>query len=197
MRSLLKYCKTVLTLLLCVCLLSAVCVPALAADVPAASATEILGEYGELFGGVLDSVREWSAGDGAQFTDELRGMLEQYDLDTLGDDLKTVLDSAAAMSDEELAAAISGLAEQHGVKLLDSQIEQLCQLCRGLEKFSGEELEEKLEEVKENAEELKEGAEELNEKRKKVSGFFQKLRDAATKVVTAIRGFFQKLKKQK
>ena len=137
MRSLLKYCKTVLTLLLCVCLLSAVCVPALATDVPAASAAEILGEYGELFGGVLDSVREWSAEDGAQFTDELRGMLEQYDLDTLGDDLKTVLDSAAAMSDEELAAAISGLAEQHGVKLLDSQIEQLCQLCRGLEKFSG------------------------------------------------------------
>ena len=184
-----KSCKTVLTMLLFVCLLSCACVPALAVDASAASAVEILGEYGALFHGVLDSVREWSAGEGAQLTDELRDMLEQYDLDTLGDDLRTVLDSAAAMSDEELATAISGLAEQHGVTLTDSQIEQLCQLCRRLEKLSPDELKETLENAKEKAESL-------NNKWKKIAGFFQKLRNAAAKVVTVIRDFFDKLKKQ-
>lgn len=165
-------------LLLCLCLFCAAAQPALADQSPAAA--EFPGDAGSLFDGILESPDDFQLVDALHLDAGLRQKLREYDLGTLGEDLKDVLKNSAQLSDEELAESISGLAEDHGISLVDSQVQQLCDLCRGLEKLSGDELEEKLED-------LKQDLESLNQRRQKLSGFFGGLRNFLHKLADLTR----------
>ena len=79
------------------------------------------------------------------------------------------------MSDEELRAQIEAIASEYGIKLVDSQYDQLISLCRAFEKMDSEQLREKVEYVQETAKKLAEAQE-------KVSGITQTIKNVVEKV---------------
>ena len=97
-------------------------------------------------------------------------------------ELKLMLSETEQMSDEELAQTIQELAEKYNIHLKDSQVQQLIDLCRGLEKLDGEALKEKVEQVQESLEKL-------SETQEKVSRFAQTVKQ----VMDSVRGFIDRI----
>lgn len=174
-----------LVLCLCVCCCAGSCV--YAAD--QADISTFIDRYSDLFDGVLDSVGDFSDFQLTRMDDQLLLKLQDLNLDSLGEDLKAFLKTSAELSDEELMQAISDMAGDRGIPLTDSQLQQLCNLSRKLEKVSSSELDEKLEK-------LKETVDQADQDRQKVTGFFQKLREAATKVISVVRKFLDRIQKK-
>ena len=180
-----KQWKRALCLLLCLSLTGAAGVSAWAVELPDFSA--YLEKYDGLFDGVVDSLDGLKNGQDFQLGDKLRGVIERYDLDSFGADLKEFLNNSAEMSDEALADSISGLAADHGITLTDSQLQQLCTLCRKLEKLDADALQDKLEG-------LRETVDQAEKERETVSGFFQVLRNSWNKVSVFLRGWLSRIK---
>lgn len=74
--------------------------------------------------------------------------------DSVTSEIKGLIGHTQDMDDRELARRIRSIAGEHGLDLVDSQVEQLAALCRGMESLSGDELAEKVDEVKDTLDTL-------------------------------------------
>ena len=179
--------KRALCLLLCLCMTGTAGITALAVELPDLS--DSLESYDGLLDGVIDSLDGLKGDRDLQISDKLRGVIQKYDLDSFGADLKTFLETSGELSDEELADAISELAAGHGITLTDSQSEQLCRLCRKLEKLDAGELQDKLEDVRETVDKAEKD-------RQKISGILRTIRNIRDKVSGFLHRWLDRIKKE-
>jgi len=127
---------------LVICLLTAVLSPVVSADDSPA-----LGDFIERYAPLLDdgfsSLTDWLNDRTATLAPELSDTLNDIDTQNLLSDLRALVGETSGMSDGDLREAIISLSEAHGIHLVDSQVQQLMDLCRTLEKLSPEALKEK------------------------------------------------------
>ena len=192
-----KHWKRILCLLIVLSLFAAPGTAALAADDAPSAPGDLLGDVLDALRGGTDTPQfhfpaEWAEG---------KEKISNFDYAALGESLKTILETSKDLSDEELYDAVSRMAGERGLPLVDSQIRQLCNLCRSLEKLNADELKSRLEDLlptqqgdtDENAEPE---PEESSGGRKKLSGVLRFLRNAADKAVRLVRRFFDRIKKK-
>jgi len=145
----------ILSLLLAACLLAAV----LAAPAHAAggSLDDFAERYGPLLADGLDALTDWLDGQTSELAPELRETLKDVDAEDLLSDLKDLVGDTKDLDDAALRARIEQVAAQHGIHLVDSQIEQMMELCRALEKLDSSELRERTDALGELLEEAAPG----------------------------------------
>ena len=124
--------KKICIIVLCLCLLAVPASPAFAAE-PALDS--FLDRYGSLLGDGMDSLTDWLEKQTADLAPELRETLRDVDTDSLFSDLRDLLGDTAGLDDAALRAKIEAVAVDHGVHLVESQVQQLMDLCRALEKL--------------------------------------------------------------
>ena len=199
--------KRAACLVLCILLVFSLGSAAFAAETPSVS-TEFFERYDGLMDGVVDSLQELKDGKGLQVSASLSEKLKQYDLSTLGPDLKALVSETEQLSDAELDAAIRAVAAEHNIPLTDSQVQQLHDVCRGMEKLSAQELQEKadkikdrvdqvnegLEKLEQGKEKLEQGKEKLEQRKEKAAGLFGRLKQFVQTVADRIRNIFGKVK---
>lgn len=212
--------KRALCLCLCILCVAGAAGSALAADGISDAFGEFSEKYDGLMEGVVESLEDLTKGKALEVSGALSEKLEQYDLSTLGPDLKKLLNETEKLSDAELDLAIRMVADAHKIRLEDSQVQQLHDLCRTLEKLSPEQLQErvdklvkrlkkagegleKLDQAKEKLESAKEkleqgkdklaeqGKEKLEEGKEKAGGFLGWLKEAFQKLTSAFRRLFR------
>jgi len=182
-RVFLKVTKVLLTLCLCAGLVFS-CIPTVFAAESVSSLEDFIARYSTLFDSVLENFQSTAGESGLQITDELRQKLSECDPAALLADLKALSKDTAGLNDEELDALIAAAAEQHGVPLVDSQIRQLRNLLRLLEKLSENELREKLDA-------LKSGTEQLRNHQEKLSGILGSAQRILEKISAAVQPALQ------
>ena len=97
-------------------------------------------------------------------------------------DLKMMLDQTRQMSDDEIRDTIIQIAGRYNVKLTDTQIRQLVDLCRSLEGLNPDQLKQRVEEVQGTLQKV-------SEAKTKVVGFVETVK----KVVDSIGEFFRRV----
>ncbi len=133
--------KRFLALALILCLAAAVLSPAAYAD-----GDEVLITFSDRWNPLLeqlDGLADWLDGQAERLAPELRETLRDLDTDALFSDLRDLAAASRDMSDDELRAAVLALAQAHGIHLVDSQVTQLMNLCRALEKLDASQLRER------------------------------------------------------
>jgi len=115
-------------------------------------------------------------------TADLAEEIGSYDSVEIVNELKLILAETKEMTDEELRAKISEVAEEYNVSLTDTQTDQLISLCRSLEKLNADELKAKVESVQETIKKM-------TEAKTKIQNFTEALKNIAT----AIADFFQRI----
>ena len=109
----------------------------------------------------LGNLTDWLDGKTAHLSPELRETLRSIDIDALWHDLTELAGTTKDMDDDALRASVEALAEKHGIHLVDSQVAQLMQLCRTLEKLDKKELAERAEALKDALKDATEDAPQL------------------------------------
>lgn len=140
-----------------------------------AAMTGIYKAYEDITGQKIDDAAKLLGTQELVITGELADTIGSYDAVEIVTQLKLILDETEKMSDEELKAQIKAIADDYGVKLVDSQYDQLISLCRSFEKMNSDELKEKVEYVQQTAKKLAEAQE-------KVSGITQTIKNVVEKV---------------
>ncbi len=107
---------------------------------------------------------------------ELAGEMGETDAVSLTERIRTALSAAADMSDEELSEKIRELAAERGVKLNDTQVQMLMDLCRRVEKLSDNRVTEKIDDLKDAAEKIEEFNQKKEELKETASTFGEKLK---------------------
>lgn len=143
-----------------------------------AALTGIYKAYEDITGTAMDDVAKLVSTQELIVTGELADTIGQWDAASIVNELKLMLDKTETMSNEELGQAIQDIAAEYGITLVDSQVQQLLDLCRGLEKLDGDTLKEKVEQVQKTIQKLGDAQE-------KISGIVQTLKG----VVETVRGF--------
>lgn len=133
--------KRFFVLLLIVCLAAATLSPAGRAAEDAVRA-KLSDRWAPLLDG-LDSLGDWLEGQTDRLAPELRETLRDLDAGALFSDLRELASGSRDLNDDELRAAVLALAEKHGIHLVDSQVAQLMNLCRALEKLDASQLRER------------------------------------------------------
>lgn len=131
--------------------------------------------YESLTGEELDETAKQVGTQELVTTAELADELGKYDAAQIVEELKYILDDTRNMTDEELRARIGEIAAQYDVKLNDSQINQLANLCRQLEKLSDSELVQRVEDIQNTVEKLGQVKETASGVAASVQNFFQKV----------------------
>lgn len=157
--------KRILAILLTLCVLGGVLiVPAAAEDTPPDPGETVLTPE--------------------QVAEELTDQIGQTDTQRLVDELKKLLETTRAMSDEELSGEIRSIGEGLGIPLNDVQVDMLLDLYRQFEALSESELAQKIEDMKATVEKLRDFAEKAKETKEtvdeyvdKASGFMAKLKE--------------------
>ena len=144
-----------------------------------AAMTGIYKAYEDITGNKIDEAVKLLGTQELVITGELADQIGNYDAVEIVTELKLILDETEKMSDEELRAQIEYIATQYGVRLEDSQYEQLISLCRAFEKMDADELKEKVEYVQQTAKKLAEAQE-------KVTGITQKVKEVVDQVKTLV-----------
>ena len=161
--------------------------------------------YEDLLEGVADSLETMPGDKKLRLDGALSDKLKEYDLSTLGPDLAALLTETAKLSDAELDEAIRSIGAAHSIPLVDSQVQQLHDLCRTLEKLTPEQLQEKLdglkdrlklvseglEKLEEGKEKLEQGKEKLEQGKEKATGFFGWLKQTFRKLGDLLRQLFR------
>jgi len=130
-----------------------------------------------------DDVAEFLDGQKSNLLEKLSEKLKDFDPGQLSEDLSALLQASSGMTDEELSSAILAAAENRGISLKESQVQQLVDLCRSLEKLDGEELREKIDG-------LRNFSDNLGEAKGFFVGFFAALRTVFIRIGEAIRSLF-------
>ena len=151
-----------------------------------AALTGIYKAYESLTGIQLDETAKAAGVRELTVTGDIAEELGDNDASGIVSGIKELLGRTAKMSDEELRREIISIAGKYGVTLSDSQIRQLIDLCRSLEKLDPGALKERIEEAKETIERIEEAKE-------KAESFYDKLKlffaDAAD-FLDRLKGWF-------
>ena len=150
--------------------------------------------YEDITGEELDDIAKSLGAEELIITGELAEEFGSYDASSLVEGLKDVLSETKSMSDEEISEEIRRLAGEYHVKLNDSQVSQLLELCRKLETLDDPALTEKVEEAQEAVKklgELREKAENAkerwNETREKIGRFSERLSELGQQTGETLR----------
>lgn len=147
-----------------------------------AALTGVYKAYEDITGQKLDDLAKLVSTQELTITGELANEIGNMDSTSIVNDLKLILDETKNMSDAEIREQIIAIAAQYQVKLTDSQIAQLIQLCRSLEKLDGEALKSRVEEVQNTLKKV-------SNAKTKVVGFVQTVK----KVVESVKSFLDKI----
>ena len=115
--------------------------------------------YQEQTGLRLRDTAQMLTDEGQEAAQKLLEALDSLDLAALSADLKPLLDRAAALSDTELRSELSRVAERHGVRFTDGQLDKLVSLCRSLQGLEPDALRERLGQLRETLETLRQAKE--------------------------------------
>ena len=143
--------------------------------------------YEDITGQTLDVTAKLISTQELVITSELAEQVGSYDAVTIVNELKLILNETENMTDDELRAEIIAIAEEYGVSLTDSQIDQLITLCRAFEKMDVSELMDKVEYVQNTVKKLAEAQE-------KVSGITETVKTVVEHIaqfVTRVLDFFR------
>ena len=146
-----------------------------------AALTGIYKAYEHITGDTLDEIAKSVGTQELTITGELAEQIGSLDATEIVSGLKEVLSETEKMSDEELRCEI-----ENNVTLSDSQIRQLIDLCRSLEKLNPSELRERVEQAQETIRRI-------GEAKDKAVGFYEKLRiffGSASDFFDKLKGLF-------
>ena len=147
-----------------------------------AALTGIYKAYEDMTGKKLDDIAKLVSTQELTITGELANEIGSMDSTSIVNDLKLILDETQNMTDAEIKDQIVQIAAKYNVTLTDKQIEQLISLCRSLEGLDAESLKSRVEEVQSTLQKV-------STAKTQVVGFVQSVK----KVVTSIKGFFEKI----
>ncbi|MBO6016956.1 MAG: DUF1002 domain-containing protein [Oscillospiraceae bacterium] len=97
-------------------------------------------------------------------------------------ELKAMLSETSGMTDDEIRETIRSIADEHNVRLTETQVQQLLDLCRALEKLDPERL-------SQSAEDAKNTLQKMEDAKEKVGGFLQTVKRA----FESMKSLFEKL----
>ena len=152
-----------------------------------AALTGIYKAYEHITGDTLDAIAKSVGTQELTITGELAEQIGSLDATEIVSGLKEVLGETKKMSDEELRREIVSIAQEYNVTLSDSQIGQLIDLCRSLEKLDPGELKSRVEEAQETIRRIGEAKERAEGFYEKLKGFFG---DAAD-FLDRVKGWFK------
>ena len=115
-------------------------------------------------------------------TGELAEEIGEVDSASIITELKLMLDETANMTDDEIRGTIRQIAAEHSVSLTDTQVEQLLNLCRSLEKLNPEQMKERVEEVQNTLQRV-------SDAKTQVAGFVQTIKRA----IDSIKSFIDRI----
>ena len=174
--------KRALCLCLCILCMVGAAVNVLAADGISDAFGEFFEKYDGLLDGVVDSLEDLTTGKALELSGAVSDKLEKYDLSSLGSDLKELLNETEKLSDAELDTAIRTIADAHQIRLEDSQVQQLRDLCRTLEKLSPEQLQERVDKLVKRLKKAGDGMEKLDQAKDKLEDAKEKLEQGKDKL---------------
>ncbi len=173
--------------LLCLAL---ICTPAFAAETETAAdadASAVFETFFETYDAVFDDgLNDISDGQKSLLKELLAEKLKEYDPASLAEDLKALLAVSADLTDDALRSAIDEAAKSRGITLKDSQLQQLVDLCRTLEKLNPDELKNKVGDLQK----LTNG---LSETKGFLSGAGNFLRNAFSRIGSGLRRLFSSI----
>lgn len=147
-----------------------------------AALTGVYMAYEDITGEKLDETAKLVGTQELTVTAELADQIGSYDSVEIVNELKLILDETKDMTDEQLRAQIREIAGEYNVSLTDTQMGQLVDLCRQLEKLDAAGLKDKVESVQNTLKKMAEA-------KTKISGFVDSLKNIAA----AIGDFFQRI----
>ena len=131
----------------------------------------------------LDDLAKLVSTQELTITGDLAKEIGSMDSTSIVNELKLMLDQTKNMSDEEIRQTIVDIAGRYNVKLTDTQIRQLIDLCRSLEGLNPDQLKQRVEEVQGTLQKV-------SEAKTKVVGFAQTVK----KVVESVSSFFERIR---
>lgn len=147
-----------------------------------AALTGVYKAYEDMTGKKLDDLAKLVSTQELTITGELANEIGGMDSTSIVNELKLMLDQTKNMSDEEIRAVIVEISGRYGVKLTETQINQLISLCRSLEGLDPDSLKTRVEEVQETLQKV-------SNAKTKVVGFVEKVKV----VISSVSGFFEKI----
>lgn len=147
-----------------------------------AGLTGVYMAYENMTGKTLDENAKLVSTQELTMTAELADQIGSYDSVEIVNELKLILEETRGMTDEELRAQVSEIAQKYNVSLTDGQTDQLISLCRSLEKLNSDELKAKVESVQETLKKMADA-------KTKVQGFAETVKN----ITAAIAEFFTRI----
>lgn len=139
--------------------------------------------YEDMTGETLNTEAKTAGTQELTITGELADELGSDDsAQSIIGELKAMLSETAGMTDDEIRETIRGIADEHNVRLTETQVQQLLDLCRALEKLDPERL-------SQSAEDAKNTLQKMEDAKEKVGGFLQTVKRA----FESVKGLFEKL----
>ena len=139
--------------------------------------------YEDMTGEALNTEAKTAGTQELTITGELADELGSDDsAQSIIGELKAMLSETAGMTDDEIRETIRGIADEHNVRLTETQVQQLLDLCRALEKLDPERL-------SQSAEDAKNTLQKMEDAKEKVGGFLQ----AVKRAFESVKGLFEKL----
>ena len=138
--------------------------------------------YEDMTGQKLDAAAKDVSTQELTITGELANKIGSEDSTSIVNDLKLMLNETDNMSDEELRSNIRRIAETYNVTLTETQVKQLLDLCRSLEKLDPSTIPQRVEDIQSTLEKV-------SEAKDQVVGFFQTLKNA----FQTMKDFFERL----
>ena len=139
--------------------------------------------YEDMTGEALNTEAKTAGTQELTITGELADELGSDDsAQSIIGELKAMLSETAGMTDDEIRETIRGIADEHNVRLTETQVQQLLYLCRALEKLDPERL-------SQSAEDAKNTLQKMEDAKEKVGGFLQTVKRA----FESVKSLFEKL----
>lgn len=138
--------------------------------------------YEDMTGQPLDEQVKFASTQELTITGELAEEIGEEDSSSIITELKLMLDETANMTDDEIRQMIRKIAAEHNVNLTDTQVEQLLDLCRSLEKLNPEQLKQRVEDVQNTLRKV-------SDAKTQVVGFVETVK----RFFDSVRGFFERL----
>ena len=138
--------------------------------------------YEDMTGQKLDATAKDVSTQELTITGELANEIGSEDSTSIVNDLKQMLNETVNMSDDELRGTIRRIAGTYNVTLTDTQVQQLLDLCRSLEKLDAGSLTQRVEDIRGTLEKVSEAKDQM-------VTIFQKLQ----KAFATMKDFFDRL----
>ncbi len=148
-----------------------------------AALTGIYKAYESLTGQTLDDEAKKVGTEELTITGDLSDAIGSKEAAAVIREVKEILNETEKMSDEQLRSEIVKIAASYNVKLNDSEVAQIVQWCRKLEKLN-------IDTVLQSVSQIQGTVEKISEARDDVVGFARKVQN----FFTAVSSFFQRVK---